>query len=98
MQTATYVALAQQTAFENGMDVMANNLANLSTPAFKGETVLFSQYLQSAPGGGNIAYVKDVGVRRDTNQGSLSETGNPLDTGIEGDGYYTVQTTDGPRY
>ena len=98
MQTATYVALAHQTALESGMDVMANNLANLSTPAFKGESVLFSQYLQAAPGGGQVAYVKDVGSRRDTKQGGLSETGNPLDTGIEGDGYYTVQTTDGQRY
>jgi flagellar basal-body rod protein FlgF len=98
MQTATYVALAHQTALESGMDVMANNLANLSTPAFKGETVLFSQYLQSAPGGGEISYVRDSGVRRDTKPGGLSETGNSLDTGIEGDGYFSVETADGPRY
>jgi flagellar basal-body rod protein FlgF len=98
MQTATYVALAHQTALESGMDVMANNLANLSTPAFKGETVLFSQYLQAAPEGGNISYVRDVGVRRDTKQGNLTQTGNPLDTGIEGDGYFTVGTSDGQRY
>jgi len=98
MQTATYVALAHQTALESGMDVMANNLANLSTPAFKGETVLFSQYLQNAPEGGSISYVRDVGVRRDTKQGNLTETGNSLDAGIEGDGYFTVGTSDGQRY
>jgi flagellar basal-body rod protein FlgF len=98
MQTATYVALAHQTALEAGMDVAANNIANLSTPAFKGQTVLFSQYLQAAPGGDTIAYVRDLGVRRDTKQGNLSQTGNPLDTGIEGDGYFTVGTGDGQRY
>ncbi|MEI9983010.1 MAG: flagellar basal-body rod protein FlgF [Aliidongia sp.] len=98
MQTATYVALAHQTALESGIDVMVNNLANMSTPAFKGETVLFSQYLQPAQGGGDIAYVRDVGVRRDTKQGNLTQTGNSLDAGVEGDGYFTVGTTDGQRY
>ena len=98
MQTATYVALAHQAALENGMDVAANNLANLSTPAYKGESVLFSQFLQPAPGGGTISYVRDIGVRRDSKQGNLSQTGNSLDVGIDGDGYFTVGTQDGQRF
>jgi|HubBroStandDraft_1064217.scaffolds.fasta_scaffold00043_67 flagellar basal-body rod protein FlgF len=98
MQTATYVSLSSQTALERGMDVLANNMANMSTPSFKGQSVLFAQYLQAAPGGGTIAYVRDVGVRRDTKQGELKQTGNPLDAGIDGDGYFTVETQDGPRY
>jgi flagellar basal-body rod protein FlgF len=98
MQTATYISLSAQKALESGIDVAANNLANLSTPAFKGENVLFKEYLQTAPGGGNISYVRDFGVQRDTKQGDLAKTGNPLDTGIDGDGYYTIGTSDGQRY
>jgi flagellar basal-body rod protein FlgF len=98
MQTATYVALASQTALANSLDVMANNIANISTPAFKGQTVLFKEYVQAGPDGQLISYVRDVGVSRDTKPGNLSQTGNSLDTGIEGDGYYTVNTPDGPRY
>jgi flagellar basal-body rod protein FlgF len=98
MQTATYISLSAQKALESGIDVAANNLANLSTPAFKGENVLFKEYLQTAPGGGRISYVRDFGVQRDTKQGDLARTGNPLDAGIDGDGYFTVNTTDGQRY
>jgi flagellar basal-body rod protein FlgF len=98
MQTATYISLSSQKALESGMDVLANNLANMSTTAFKGESVQFTQYLQAAPGGGTIAYVRDSGVRRDTKQGDLKLTGNPLDAGIDGDAYFTVGTQDGPRY
>jgi flagellar basal-body rod protein FlgF len=98
MQTATYISLSSQIARESGMDVFANNLANMATTAFKGETVQFTQYLQAVPGGGTISYVRDSGVRRDTKQGDLKETGNPLDVGIDGDAYFSVATQDGPRY
>jgi flagellar basal-body rod protein FlgF len=98
MQTATYVALGQQTALENSMDVAANNIANISTPAFKGQTVLFREFLQPGQDHQQISYVRDVGVIRDTKQGTLAQTGNTLDAGIEGDGYFTVSTPDGPRY
>jgi flagellar basal-body rod protein FlgF len=98
MQTATYIALAQQSALEHSMDVAANNIANISTPAFKGQSVLFKEYLQPGPNGQPISYVRNIGVVRDTKQGTLSQTGNTLDTGIDGDGYFTVSTPDGPRY
>ncbi|HVJ51091.1 MAG TPA: flagellar basal-body rod protein FlgF [Aliidongia sp.] len=98
MQTATYVALAQQSALENSIDVASNNIANISTPAFKGQTVLFQEFLQPGPDGKQISYVRNVGVVRDTKPGNLSQTGNTLDNGIEGDGYFTVGTQDGNRY
>ena len=40
MQNATYIALSSQMALQRQMDVVANNLANMSTPAFKGEEML----------------------------------------------------------
>ncbi len=98
MQTATYVALGSQTALENSMDVAANNIANLSTPAYKSQSVLFKEYLQPGPQGQTISYVRNIGVMRDIKSGNLSQTGNSLDAGIEGDGYFTVETPDGPRY
>lgn len=98
MQTATYIALTQQTVAQSGIDTLANNLANLSTPAFKGQSQLFTQYLLPGPNGTEIAYTRTVGTRRDTKQGGLSQTGNSLDAGIDGQGYFSVQTDDGPRY
>lgn len=98
MENATYVALSSQLALQRQMDVLANNIANLSTPAFKGERMLFAEYLAQVPGGQSIAYVQDVGTSRDTRQGPLSRTGNPLDVALQGDGYIAVQSPAGPRY
>lgn len=98
MQNATYIALSGQMAMQRQMDVVANNLANLSTPAFKGEQMLFSQYLVQPRGSEPLAFAEDAGTTRDLRQGSLSATGNPLDFAIQGSGYFTVQTPLGPRY
>ena len=99
MQTATYVALANQTVLGRTMDVIANNLANMSTTAFKNESPLFQEYLEPGPTPGQtISYVRDAGVVRDLRQGDLATTGNALDVGIDGNGYFQVNTVDGPRF
>src|SRR5215469_2049692 len=98
MQNATYIALSSQTALQRQMDVVANNLANLSTPAFKGEEMLFSQYLTRARGTGAMAFVEDAGTARDLRQGPITKTGNPLDLALQGPGYFSVDTPLGTRY
>ncbi len=99
MQTATYVALSRQSVLGRSMDVLANNLANMSTTAFKSESPLFQEYLQPGPvKGQSISYVRDASVVRDERSGDLASTGNPLDVGIDGNGYFQVNTIDGPRY
>ena len=80
------------------MDVLANNLANAATTGFKGEKPLFEQFLGTGPNGQQVSYVQLVGTIRDTHTGDLSPTGNPLDTGIDGKGYFSIQTPDGVRY
>ncbi len=98
MQTATYVALSNQSALGRTMDVLANNLANMSTTGFKGEQSVFQTYLTQGPKDQKVAYVRDVYTIRDMRQGDLVTTGNALDTGIDGNGFYTVNTADGARY
>jgi len=98
MQNATYIALSSQIALQHQMDVVANNLANLSTPAFKGEETLFSQYLVQPRGTAPLAFVQDIGTARDMRRGPLSKTGNPLDLALDGDGYFAVETPLGTRY
>lgn len=98
MQNASYIALSSQMALMRQMDVVANNLANASTPAFKGEEMLFSQYLVQPPGSSPLAFVEDAGTVRDLRQGPLAKTGNPLDLAIAGQGYFAVQTPLGTRY
>ncbi|HEY3917781.1 MAG TPA: flagellar basal-body rod protein FlgF [Stellaceae bacterium] len=96
MDTSTSIALSGQNAREREMDVLANNIANLSTPGFKGEQMMFHEYLSNPPGGGQpSSYVSIVGNARDMSQGPLTHTGNPLDIALNGPGFLTVATTAG---
>ncbi len=103
MQTATSVVLSRLIAQQRAMDVTATNLANMGTPGFKAERTLFADWLSrqtnvDAPrGGGVVAYTQDRATYRSQTVGSLSHTANPLDLAIAGDGYFTVQTPQGPR-
>ena len=99
------VGLSQQLAARRSMDVIANNIANLSTPAFKREAVQFEEYLETVPateaeGGGTIdvAFVLDRGVVRDLTSGRFERTNGSLDFALSGPGYFVVETPDGERY
>jgi flagellar basal-body rod protein FlgG len=48
--------------------------------------------------GNEIDYVEVSSVMRDTTQGPVQKTENPLDLMIEGEGYFSVNTKDGIRY
>ncbi|MBL4838011.1 MAG: flagellar hook basal-body protein [Kordiimonadaceae bacterium] len=100
MDTALYVGLAHKAALKRRMDVVAHNIANMSTTAFNRERVVFRQLLMDAPGaaattGGKISYVQDHGIVRNLKPGTLVPTSNPLDVFIHGRGYLTVQGSDG---
>jgi len=99
------VGLSQQMAANRAMEVIANNLANLGTPAFKRESVQFEQYVVPLPaseaeGGGtiNVSFVLDRGLLRDLTTGRFEQTGSLLDMSLDGPGYFVVQTPDGERY
>jgi flagellar basal-body rod protein FlgF len=99
MDTSTYIALSGQNARQQQMDVLANNIANMSTPGFKAERMMFQEYVTKASNGGDTgSYVKSIGNVRDMSQGPIAHTGNPLDVAINGDGFLTVSTAAGTRY
>jgi flagellar basal-body rod protein FlgF len=104
MDNALLVSLSQQLAAYRSMDVIANNLANLSTPAFKRETVKFEELVQQLrpsedqSGPQTLSFVQDTGVVRDLSEGRLERTDAPYDLAINGNGYFVVQTAAGERY
>lgn len=95
MDNTNYVALSVQTALRRQMDIIAHNLANLETGAFKAEKPIFIEALDE---NGDIAYVEDYGVVRDTSSGNLSATGSQLDLAIQGDGFLAVEVEGEIRY
>lgn len=97
---------AQQTQ----MDVIANNLANVSTTGFKRSRAVFEDLLyqtirqpgaQSSqttqiPSGLQIGTgVRPVAAERIHTQGNLQLTGNQLDVAVQGSGFFQVLTPDG---
>jgi flagellar basal-body rod protein FlgF len=99
MENLTYIGLSQQMALSRQMDMVANNIANMNTPGFKAQGLLFKEYVNDkGPPGSKISLVEQVGSYRNLVQGSMMQTSNPLDAAIEGDGYFAVQTPEGTRY
>ena len=97
---------AQQT----NLDVIANNLANVSTNGFKRSRAVFEDLLyqtvrqpgaQSSqqtqlPSGLQIGTgVRPVATERIFTQGNLQQTGNSKDVAINGQGFFQVQMPDG---
>lgn len=81
-------AAAALQMLERRQQVLTNNLANASTRGFKAETA-FARLM------GNALAATDVSL--DLSQGTLSETHNPLDLAIQGDGFFVTQTKAGER-
>jgi flagellar basal-body rod protein FlgF len=104
MDNTLLINLSQQVAAGRSMDVIANNLANMSTPAFKRESVKFEEFVEQVrPAEGetapqSVSFVQDKGIMRDLNEGRIERTGNPFDLALNGNGYFVIQTPTGNQY
>ncbi len=98
MENTGYIALSRQSVLRRKMDIIANNMANMTTPAFKGEDMMFVEHLKKTGNNDRVSLVQDLAVLRNLNAGPMTKTDNPLDLAINGDGYFVVETPDGERY
>jgi flagellar basal-body rod protein FlgF len=98
METPTYIVLSRELGLERQMAVVANNLANVNTDGFKAEGMVFSEYLIRAEKPTKLSYTQDFASYHDLREGNMKTTGNDLDVAIQGDGYFVLETPDGPRY
>ncbi len=99
MDNSIYIMLSRQTALFRDMDVTANNIANVNTTGYHGEKMMFTDYLvKDTSNRRQMAFTQDVATYQDTRNGSMKVTGNPLDVGLMGSGYFTVETPRGDRY
>lgn len=99
MENTAYVAMSRQAALKTQMDLIANNIANMSTPGYRAQNVVFQEYV-SKPLGSDLplSMVLNYGQYQDTKTGPMTHTGNVLDMAIQGPGYFQIQTEDGIRY
>lgn len=102
---ALYVAASGMNAQQTRIDVIANNLANVSTTGFKRSRGSFQDaYYQELTYGGSGASparvdlgggVQIAGLDKDHREGVMTETGQPLDIAINGSGWLIVEDQDG---
>lgn len=110
MIPSLYIAKTGLDAQQTNMDVIANNLANVSTNGFKRQRAVFEDLLyqtvrqpgaQSSeqtnlPSGLQIGTgVRPVSTERLFSQGNLSQTSNSKDIAVKGEGFFQVQLPDG---
>jgi flagellar basal-body rod protein FlgG len=94
-----YTSISGLAAAEARQQVLAHGLANLNTPGYKSDDVTnesFEQILNAitdpaTPGSGT----RSSGRRFDLAQGSLIQTGAPLDVALDGPGFFVLSGPDG---
>ncbi len=98
MENSLLIALSRQMVMQRHMEVIANNIANASTPGYKNEQLMFVEYLAESETGETVSYVQDLAVARDFSEGELSQTGNSLDVAIHNDGWFVIDKPEGRAY
>jgi flagellar basal-body rod protein FlgF len=75
--------------WERKQEVVANNLANVSTDGFKAQRV-FARLLDGVRPAPETS--------SDLSTGTLRQTGNAMDVAVDGPGFFVVSTPNGERY
>lgn len=110
MIRSLWIAKTGLDAQQTNMDVISNNLANVSTNGFKRQRAVFEDLLYqtirqpgamtseqtNAPSGLQIGTgVRPVATERLHSQGNLAQTNGTRDVAIKGQGFFHVQLPDG---
>ena len=98
MENPVYIGLSRQVALRNQMDLIANNVANMSTPGYRAQNMVFSEFVEK-PGGKHdslkrqdpISMVLDYGHYQVNEPGPMQLTGNQTDIALNGPGFVGVQ-------
>jgi flagellar basal-body rod protein FlgF len=106
MDTGLYIAASGMLAQQVREDQLANDLSNASTPGYKTDASVQSSFgamlLANTATGQTLGPI-NTGVRlgapvTNLTPATLHSTGEPLDFGIAGQGFFAVRTPQGIRY
>lgn len=107
MLDTIYIGTSGLTGYSEGLRTVSNNLTNVNTPGYKGSQLQFADMFSqqsgfgngstgggSASGGGLQALAMAINFK----QGEFQQTGNALDVGIDGQGFFTLSDNGQMRY
>ena len=96
LSSSMWASVSGLMAHGNKMNIVGNNIANVSTLAYKGQRADFSDYLYTD--GGSVSGTTQIGqgvstyaVLGDYSQGSFESTNSASDIAIDGNGYFKVR-------
>ncbi len=99
MENSVYIGLSKQVVLREQMSIIANNVANVNTPGFRAQNMVFTEFIEDPRYmKEDISMVLDYGQYQMTDPGSLKQTGNPLDIALVGNGFLGIQTPSGVQY
>lgn len=99
MPSSAYIALSGLAAKTGQLDMLAADIANAGTAGYKG--LKHSSVTAERDFGQTLDSAIDVLAgpeHTDFADGTVVPTGRTLDVAVEGDGFFVVETADGPRY
>ena len=97
MENVNYITLSRQSGLLAEMQVVANNIANISTTGYKREGVIFSEYVRRIGEENSLSMARGNTRHIDLLPGNLKDTGGGLDFAIQGAGFFLVSTSEGNR-
>jgi flagellar basal-body rod protein FlgF len=97
MQSTFHVGLSAQLALQKRLDTIANNVANASTPGFRGEGVKFETLLSQASAT-PVAFASAGASYLSREAGELVPTDSAFDVAVQGDAWFGIQTPAGTAY
>lgn len=99
MENSVYIGLSKQVVLAENMDIIAQNVANLNTPGYRGQNMVFREYIEDPRYmKEDMSLVLDYGQYQKTDPGSIKETGNSLDVALVGKGFLGINTPEGVQY
>jgi len=95
MDRMIYLSMSGAKASMQRQEVLANNLANVSTNGFRAELAAFRAVPVQGSGASTRVYTLESTVGASFEPGTVTPTGRPLDVAMKGNAWLTVQGLDG---
>lgn len=96
MENSIYLGLSRQMTLVQDMQIIANNIANANTPGYRGQNLVFEEYLEKIKGNEDaLSFAYDRGQYQMTSPGPVNSTENPMDVAVNGPGFIGVTTKTG---
>jgi len=95
-----YIAGSGMVTQSRKLDIIGNNMSNSRTAGYKNDQAVISTFDDRILGGnlGTVSLGQTIdSVSTNFSQGAIEESGNPFDLAIGGEGFFTLEQSDGSK-